>query len=171
MSCSGGMLDIILGEYRPSFPMTDIEVNTTPWEYIYDDALTYGRDLFDKTFRDEQMRIMLANLPANERLLLVADDPLVAAIPWEYLRDGDNKQLASRLNFVRGIPNERQHAAFEFRAQLKIVAVPVSPIDEPVILDVEREWKNLVEAATSMRLKLGGDMPGPGNAAGAPISS
>ena len=50
-------------------------------------TVAYGRDLFEKTFRAEQLRTRLASLPANERLLLVADDPLVASIPWEYLRD------------------------------------------------------------------------------------
>lgn len=105
---SGSTLDVILGEYKSSFSLTDVALNATTWEDIYDDAVAYGRELFDKTFRDEQIHTMLANLPTNERLLLVADDPLIAAIPWEYLRDQNNKLLASRLNFVRAIPEAQR---------------------------------------------------------------
>ncbi len=141
-------LTVTLGEYTGPIPLIDIAPHANLWQQIYEDAITYGRNLFDKTFRDEQIRTQLASLPANERLLLVADDPLVASIPWEYLRDGNNKLLASRLNLVRGLPNGRRRVAFEYSMPLEIVAVPVSPIDEPMILDVEREWKNLVKAVT-----------------------
>jgi tetratricopeptide (TPR) repeat protein len=145
---SGSMLDVILGEYKSSFPLTDVAQKVTTWEDIYDDAVAYGRDLFDKTFRDEQVRAILSNLPANERLLLVVEDPLLAAIPWEYLRDPNNKLLASRLNFVRAIPEEQRRENFSFAGSLEIVAIPVSTVDEPRILNVEGEWKNLVKAIT-----------------------
>jgi len=146
---SGSTLDVILGEHRSSLLLADVALNATTWEDIYDDAVAYGRDLFDKTFRDEQMSTMLATLSANERLLLVADDPLVAAVPWEYLRDQNNKLLASRLNFVRGIPDAKRRESFTFTGPLEIIAIPVSPVDEPRVLNVEREWKNLVEAVST----------------------
>ena len=145
---SESTLDVMLGEHKSTFPLADVALNATTWERIYDEAVTYGRDLFDKTFRDEQLRTMLANLQANERLLLVADDPLVAVIPWEYLRDQNNKLLASRLNFVRGIPESQRKDNFSFNGPLEIIAVPVSSVDEPRILNVEGEWKNLAEAVT-----------------------
>ena len=146
---SGSTLDVILGEYKSSFSLTDVALNATTWEDIYDDAVAYGRELFDKTFRDEQIHTMLANLPTNERLLLVADDPLIAAIPWEYLRDQNNKLLASRLNFVRAIPEAQRRESFSFAGPLEIIAIPSSPVDEPRVLNVEREWKNLVEAVST----------------------
>jgi tetratricopeptide (TPR) repeat protein len=141
-------LEVILDEHRSRFPLADVVLNATTWERIYEDAAVYGRQLFDKTFRDEQLRAMLANLPANERLLLVAEDPLVASIPWEYLRDQNNKLLASRLNVVRGLPEAQRRESFTFTGPLEIIAIPVSPVDEPRMLNVEREWKNLVEAVT-----------------------
>src|SRR5205085_11875025 len=113
------------------------------------DAAVYGSDLFKKAFRDEQMHTLLASLPANERLLLVADDPQVASIPWEYLRDQNDKLLAARLNFVRGIPEKERRDSFSFNSSLEIVAIPVSPVDETRVLNVEREWKDLVEAVTT----------------------
>src|SRR2546426_714904 len=146
---NGSMLDVIFGEYKSSFPLADVAQNATTWEDIYDNAVAYGRDLFDKTFRDEQVRTILSNLPANERLLLVAEDPLIAAIPWEYLRDSNGKLLASRLNFVRTIPEAQRRENFSFAGPLEIVAIPVSPVDEPRVLNVEREWKDLVEAVTT----------------------
>src|SRR6266487_5111186 len=143
---SGSTLEVILGERQSSFPLTDVALSATTWEHIYDDAAAYGRELFDKTFRDEQLRTMLANLPANERLVLVAEDPVVAAIPWEYLRDRNNKLLASRLNVVRGVPEAQRRDDPLFACPLEIIAIPVSPVDEPRVLNVEREWKNLAEA-------------------------
>ena len=144
-------LAVTLGEYTGSLPLSDIAPHANTWQQVYDDAVAYGRDLFENTFRHEQIRTLLATLPAQERLLSVADDPLVASIPWEYLRDQNNKLLASRLTFVRGIPDAKRRESFAFTDPLEIVAVPVSPIDEPIILSVEREWKNLVEAVRVTR--------------------
>src|SRR5437868_6945992 len=145
---SDELLTITLGDNITSIPLADVAPNEDIWQRIYDDAVAYGRDLFDKTFRNEQMQTLLTNLPANERLLLVADDPLVASIPWEYLRDQNNKLLVSRFNFVRGIPEGQRRDDFMCIEPLEVVAIPVSPVDEPRVLNVEREWKNLIEAVT-----------------------
>src|SRR5271157_2791954 len=142
------MIDVVFGEHRASVPLTDVALNEEKIKRIYDDAAVYGRDLFNQTFRDEQMRTMLASLAANERLVLVADDPLVASIPWEYLRDQNGKLLAARLNFVRGIPQEHRRESFSLVSPLEIVAIPVSPVDEPRVLNTEREWRDLVVAVT-----------------------
>src|SRR2546421_10530999 len=146
---TGNELTITLGEQSTTLPFAGVALHADTWESIYKDATAYGRDLFEKTFCDEQLRTRLASLPANERLLLVADDPLVASIPWEYLRDQNNRLLASRLNFVRGLPEAHRRESFTFSGPLEIIAIPVSPVDEPRILNVEREWKNLVEAVTT----------------------
>lgn len=144
------LLTITLGEKSASVSFADVAPTVKTWERIYEDATAYGRNLFEQTFRDDQLRTTLANLPANERLLLVAADPLVAAIPWEYLRDQNDKLLASRLNFVRGIPAAQRHDGFTFASPLEIVAIPVSPVDDQHVLNVEREWKHLVEAVSSI---------------------
>ncbi len=145
---SGDQLTVALGEHSVEIPLTELVFTASNWQRIYDDAVTYGRDLFDQTFRDEQMCALLANLPGNERLVLVAEDPLVASIPWEYLRDQNGKLLAARLNFVRGIPQERRRDSFSLLSPLEIVAITVSPVDEPRVLNTEREWRDLVEAVT-----------------------
>jgi CHAT domain len=146
----GDMLDVQLGAYTATLPLLDVAVNEMTWQRIFEDAVAYGRDLFDRTFRTEQVRSLLAELPAQERLALVADDPIVAAIPWEYLRDTHGKLLAGRCAFVRGLPPEQRRAAFPFTEALDIVAMPVSPIDEPRTLNTEREWRNLVTAVSTL---------------------
>jgi hypothetical protein len=146
---TGDQVTVRLGEQTASVPIVDMIPDTSTWQRIYDDAGAYGRQLFDHTFCDEQMRTLLANLPAYERLLLVANDPLVASLPWEYLRDQNGKLLAARLNFVRGIPRAQRREPFSFADPLEIVAIPVSPVDEPQVLNVEGEWKRLVQVVTS----------------------
>jgi hypothetical protein len=145
---TGNTLTVTLGEHSALVPLVEVVTGASNWQRIYDDAVAYGRDLFNQTFRDEHMRTMLASLPANERLVLVADDPLVAIIPWEYLRDQNGKLLAARLNFVRGITQEHRRESFSLVGPLAIVAIPVSPVDEPRVLNTEREWRDLVEAVT-----------------------
>src|SRR5438093_713496 len=95
-------LTISLGDHTDTIPFTDIALTEEKIEGLYHDAASYGRALFDQTFRTEASRNKVASLRANERLVLVAEDPLVASIPWEYLRDQNDKLLASRLTFVRG---------------------------------------------------------------------
>jgi hypothetical protein len=83
LQSTGELLSITLSENVTSIPLADVAFKEAIAERIYDDAAAYGRDLFDKTFHDAQTRTMLTNFPANESLLLVADDPRIAAIPWE----------------------------------------------------------------------------------------
>src|SRR3989442_4992441 len=142
-------LTISLGDHTDTIPFTDIALTEEKIEHIHHDAASYGRALFDQTFRTEDIRNKLASLRANERLVLVAEDPLVASIPWDYLRDQNNKLLASRLTFVRGLPQTRRQEDFTFSGALEIVALPVSPVDVQPVLDVEGEWKNLVEAVST----------------------
>src|SRR5207245_10808802 len=97
----GDQLTVALDEHSVEIPLAELVSNASNWQRIYDDAVTYGRDLFDQTFRDEHICTLLTNLSSNEHLVLVADDPLVANIPWEYLRDQNGKLLAARLNVVR----------------------------------------------------------------------
>jgi hypothetical protein len=84
---------------------------------------------------------MLSTMRAGERLLLIIDDPIVAQIPWEYLRDQNNKLLAGRLCFVRSVPAAQPLVDRSAAGPLEIVAIAVSPIDKPVTLNVEREWQ------------------------------
>src|SRR6266702_940538 len=100
---AGDVLEVIFGEHHASVPWTAVAPDVTTGQRIYDDAISYGKDLFEKTFPAGPLRTALTTLRANERLVLVIDDPLVAAIPWEYLRDAEGRLMAARLNLVRSV--------------------------------------------------------------------
>src|SRR5947208_2686663 len=96
---TGDNLEITFNEYHASVPWADIAPNEETGKHIYEDASGYGRNLFNVILQDEGLRSALTTLDVNERLEIVAEDYQVAAIPWEYLRDQNNKLLSSRFNF------------------------------------------------------------------------
>ncbi len=107
------ILTVTFGEHNLSVPWADVALKKGTGQHIYDDAGEYGRTLFGHVFRDESLRSALLALRSNERLVLVTEQPEVAAIPWEYLRDPNNNTLlALRLNLVRGVPEGSAAARF-----------------------------------------------------------
>src|SRR6266699_3948317 len=141
-------LEVTFGEHHAPVPWTAVAPDGATGQHIYDDAIAYGKELFEKAFPAGSLREALTTLRANERLVLVIDDALVAAIPWEYLRDPEGRLLAGRLNLVRSVPVARQNAELDFSLPLHIVAVPVSPVDDPRVLDTEGEWQRVVAAVS-----------------------
>src|SRR3989440_1206538 len=142
------ILTIRLGEQSAPVSWSDVAPDATTGQRIYDDAIAYGKELFEKTFPAGSLRTALTGLRANERLVLVIDDALVAGIPWEYLRDPEGRLLAGRLNLVRSVPGAHQNAELDFTLPLQVVAVPVSPVDDPRVLDTEGEWQRVVAAVS-----------------------
>ncbi len=145
---TGETLTVTLAEHRAVVPWAEMAWNEHTAQRIYDDAETYGRTLFEQVIRDEALRWALLARPLNERLAVLTDDPEVAAIPWEYLRDPNNVLLAARLNMVRYVTG-KQHALPDSQQTLSIVAIPVSPVDESRPLNTEHEWRRLLEAVTA----------------------
>src|SRR5947209_13161670 len=142
------ILTIRLGEQSAPVSWSDVAPDAAMGQRIYDDAIVYGKDLFEKTFPAGPLRAALIGLPTNERLVLVIDDALVAAIPWEYLRDPEGRLLAARLNLVRSVSGAQQNAELDFTLPLQVIAVPVSPVDDPRVLDTEGEWQRVVGAVS-----------------------
>jgi len=131
------------------------QCSTVPWaeialwtpKQVSTNAEAFGHSLFEQITRDAGMREALIMLRENERLVLVADQPEVAAIPWEYLRfpsDGplDGLLLAAHCNFVRGVPEEYRRDPVVPQSPLTIVAIPASPVELPA-LNTEEEWHTL----------------------------
>lgn len=145
---TGETLTVTFAEHHAVVPWAEVALNEHTAQRIYDDAGAYGRTLFEQVIRDQALRSALLALPLNERLALITDDPEVAAVPWEYLRDPNDMLLAARLNMVRYVAG-RQYALPESAQALSIVAVPVSPVDESRPLNTEHEWRRLIEAVTS----------------------
>src|SRR5712691_2445356 len=148
MQRTGDAFEVTFGEHHASVPWSDVVPDATTGQRIYDDAMAYGKELFEKTFPAGPLRAALGALRANERLVLVIDDPHVAAIPWEYLRDPEGRLLAGRLNLVRSVSGAQQNAELDFALPVHIVAVPVSPVDDPRVLDTEGEWQRVMAAVS-----------------------
>ncbi len=145
---TGDQLITTFGEHSSTSLWKDI-ASWTPRQ-VSDDAEVYGRNLFEQITRDESLRTALMGLRKNERLILVAEQSEVAAIPWEYLRFPSdsylsNLLLATRYNLVRGIAEGDRRDSVVPESPLTIVAIPVSPVDELRVLNTEREWRNLGE--------------------------
>src|SRR5438270_4694774 len=134
------ILTIRLGEQSASVPWTNIAPDAATGQRIYDDAIAYGKELFEKTFPAGPLRTALIGLRTNERLVLVIDDPSVAAIPWEYLRDPEGRLLAGRLNLVRSVSGAQQNAELDFTLPLYIVAVTVLLVADHRVFDIAGEW-------------------------------
>ena len=147
---SADTLTITLGEYHDDIAWADVALAEGTGQHIYDDAGKYGHTLFERVFRNEQLRSALMELRTNERLVLIAEQPEVAAIPWEYLRDSNDMLIAARLNMVRGVAEQQRRAPVALSGPLHLIAVPTSPVDEPQVLNTEREWSRLVEVVNSV---------------------
>ncbi len=139
-------LEITFGEHRSTVAWADI-ASWTP-EDVEKNAEAYGHTLFEQITQDMGLRDALTAFPRHKRLVLVADQPEVSAIPWEYLRlpeASGGLLLATRYNLVRGIPEGQRQEGVVLDGVLRIVAVPVSAVNERIPLNTEGEWKNLSE--------------------------
>jgi len=139
-------LEITFGEHSSTVAWADIAV-WTPLQ-VKENAEAYGHTLFGQITHDTALRNALTGLRKNTRLVLVAEQPEVATIPWEYLRlpeASGGLLLANRYNLVRGIPEGQRQESMALDGVLRIVAVPVSAVNERIPLNTEGEWKNLSE--------------------------
>ncbi|GCE23556.1 hypothetical protein KDK_73560 [Dictyobacter kobayashii] len=85
-----------------------------------------------------------------ERIMLIAADDDVDAIPWEYLY-GPDGFLVQECQFVRGLPAEQRQPAPTMKAGLHIVAVPSNPLSDQVEpLAIDAEWMNLRESVQAL---------------------
>jgi CHAT domain len=150
---TGETLTVTFADHQAVVAWTEIALNEHTAQRIYDDAGAYGHTLFEQVIRDEGLRSALLALPVNERLALHIEDPEVAAIPWEYLRDPNDMLLAARFNMVRYIEG-KPRPLLAMTQSLSIVAVPVSPVDEAHPLNTEQEWLRLTEAITAPQKAL-----------------
>ncbi len=90
-----------------------------------------------------------------KRILLVADDAELDAVPWEYLY-GPDGFIVLDVAFVRGLPaSQRQPALNLAGTPLHIVAVPSNPIAHEIDrLDIEGEWIRLTESLHELETSI-----------------
>src|SRR5579883_971350 len=114
------------------------------------DPMTYGKAIFQALFPDgTAARQALDAMP--ERILIVALDDELDAVPWEYAYRPDGRSaddfVALECPFVRGLPAEQRIEPPQLEGRLHIVAVPSNPLDRRVEpLNIDGEWMNLKES-------------------------
>lgn len=148
LSRSDDQLIVRLDDREARAPWAGVAILAMQPHRRQDDPVGYGRALFNLIFADDALRQALDALPTGARLLLTTDDPLLAGLGWEYLRDREGRLVAGRLSLVRGLPPAERPATsgdpLAGAEGLEIVAIPVAPADDPRPLNTEEEWQRLV---------------------------
>jgi len=108
-----------------------------------DELIQLGRYLYNSLFPKDSLscRTLMAH---PKRILLVAEDPMLDAIPWEYLH-GPNGFIVLDFDFVRGLTADNRRPADNLiDTSLHIVAIPSNPISHDLEnIDIEGEWNRL----------------------------
>ncbi|MGC9039999.1 MAG: CHAT domain-containing protein, partial [Roseiflexus sp.] len=98
------------------------------------DPLAYGQRLF-AALGGDRLRAMLAVLPRaphyDSLIAIQTDDPELAAIPWEYLHDGDEYLIFNYL-FVREVPNAPLPALPDHTLPWRLVVMGSDPLVQEV---------------------------------------
>jgi tetratricopeptide (TPR) repeat protein len=130
-------------------------------ELPFHDPIAYGRTLHKALFPPNTgARHALAQYP--DRIMLVAEETDLDAIPWEYLYGSVGAEelapegfLVTEMSFVRGLPEEQRIVSSTVERDLHIVAVPSDPLSEEIArLDVEAEWIRLKGTVASLPFEL-----------------
>jgi hypothetical protein len=113
------------------------------------DPVTYGKALYAALFPPDSLaEQVLAARPS--RILLVAADDVLDALPWEYAF-GKSGCVACICSFVRGLPTEQRSAPPAILSGLHIVAVASSPLSHTLApLNIQGEWTRLTEIVGSL---------------------
>ncbi len=133
------------GQPSHTFPLNDIISQRQDNQLGLIDPIQIGARLFAALFADGSPT-RLAWDAHPKRILFVAKDAELDAIPWEYLH-GPNGFIVLDVAFVRGLPaSQRQPAPNLSDTPLHIVAIPSNPIDHDITrLDIAGEWTRLKE--------------------------
>jgi len=113
------------------------------------DPIAYGTALYAALFPPDSLAHK-ALTQESERLLLVAHDEQVDAVPWEYLH-GPDGFVVCNVPFVRGLPPEQRIPPPEQVGSLHILAVPSNPLDPHLApLNIEGEWMRLADSVRGL---------------------
>lgn len=116
-------------------------------------ALDAGKTLYDALFPLETLAHQrIAGQP--ERIVLVAMDEALDALPWEYA-SGPAGLLVLTCHFVRGLPVAQRRSSPPVSSPLHSIAIPSQPLSESVPpLSIESEWQRLKESIAELPYAL-----------------
>jgi len=121
--------------------------NSLPHPMI--DPVRYGKALYAALFPLGSLayQALVAKPP---RILLVAVDELLDALPWEYA-SGPKGYVACSCSFVRGLPPEQRSTPPTSLNGLHLVAVASSPLNHHLApLNIQGEWTRLTEIVSDL---------------------
>jgi hypothetical protein len=138
------------GAYSHDFDLCKLipsKANQLP--HPFDDAVKYGEALYAALFPQGNVaQQVLSGKP--KRLLLVALDDSLDAIPWEYTY-GPDEFLGCRCCIVRDLPVAERITPPEMLAGLHIIAVASNPLSQRLApLNIQGEWTRLTEIVSEM---------------------
>jgi tetratricopeptide (TPR) repeat protein len=142
------------GQPSHTFSLTDLLPQRQDDPLVLTNPVETGARLFAALFADGS--------PAHaawtrhpKRILLVAEDPALDAIPWEYLRGPDGFVVLDAA-FVRGFPAAKRQPAPDLTGiSLHIVAIPSNPIGHDIArLDIAGEWTRLKESLNGLETAI-----------------
>jgi tetratricopeptide (TPR) repeat protein len=115
-----------------------------------DDPIAYGRALFAVLFPPDSLAHKTF-IQKPKRILLVANDDTVDALPWEYVY-GPGGFVVCTCSFVRGLPARERIDPPDMLSGLHIVAIVSSPLDHTLLpLNIHGEWTRLTEIVGSLK--------------------
>jgi tetratricopeptide (TPR) repeat protein len=126
--------------------------NLSPERLTPSQLMAYGETLYAALFPANSLAHKQL-LTRPERLLLVATDPVLEAIPWEYSYGlfGSKQEsmpgfLVLECAFVRGLPEVMRIPTPALNGGMHIVAVPSHPLSHALApLNIDAEWQRLKE--------------------------
>ncbi len=122
-------------------------------ERLLNDPVGYGKALYNALFAPTAPARKALDA-APERILLIATDDDLDAIPWEYVYSPDGF-LVQQCHFVRGLPAGQRVPALTIDTGLPIVAVPSNPLSSLVEpLNIDGEWMRLKEIVAALPFAL-----------------
>ncbi|HEY1352143.1 MAG TPA: CHAT domain-containing protein, partial [Ktedonobacteraceae bacterium] len=129
-------------------------------QMLFHDPVAYGRILYSALFPPAS-QAHHALMHAADRMLLVAEEADLDAIPWEYLYGPVNAEeqvecfFVTAFPFVRGLPQAQRRCLPVEERTLRIITVASNPLSKEVTrLDVESEWVRLQETIASLPFAL-----------------
>src|SRR6266516_2408626 len=118
--------------------------------YPLDDPIAYGKAIYQALFPQETSAWITLNAKP-ERILFIATDDTIDAIPWEYAY-GPDDFVVLEYRFVRGLSANQRIAPPPLDKGLHIVAIPSNPMShelEP--LNIDGEWIRLKEIIQELK--------------------
>lgn len=141
--------------FSHSFSLNNVAVEVDGKQHLpfpWADPVGYGKALFSALF-PEGSPARSAYDAQPERILLVAVDPDLQSVAWEYLY-GPHGYVVCETHFVRGIPSGRRELPASL-GPLQVIVVPSNPtIPGNNPLPVESEWEQLQKAVVGVGVSL-----------------